>query len=589
MKKILIGILAFIGAMAVLALLVATLLGVVFSVGKEGVPDVVVLELDLEKGLVEYIPDDPFGAAMLSGAVTVRDVVDGLARGAADDRVVGLIARVGNGRFGLAQIQEIRDAVEAFRESGKPTVAFAETFGEVSPGNGSYYLATAFDRIYLQPSGDIGLNGLMYESPFISGALEKLKVKAQMDQRYEYKNAMNMYTETGYTDPHREAMQALMDSQFGQMVDGIAESRGLASDEVRALFDQGSFLGEAALESRLVDGIAYRDEVFTLVQEEIGLEPEYLYLPVYLERAGRGRGRGKTIALVYAVGAVIRGTSEYEPLSGSFVMGSDSVAAALRSAIDDPRVEAIVMRVDSPGGSYVASDTIWRETIRAREAGKPLVISMGNVAASGGYFVSMSADHVVAQPGTITGSIGVLGGKMNTSAFWERLGITFDEVHTSANTLLYSSGQDYSESEYAIFQAWLDRVYTDFTQRVSQGRGMPIEGVREIAKGRVWSGEDALERDLVDALGGLSTAMELAREAAGIPEEEKVRIKVFPRKKTPLEAFLDKGPSSSREQVFQSIGGVLERLRPAVKAAETLGVLEQHDRTLSMRPLEPVR
>jgi protease-4 len=307
MKKVIFGILAFIGAMAVLAVLVAGLIGLLLSMGEEGVPDVTVVELDLESGLVEYIPDDPLGAAMLSGAVSVREVVEGLTRAAEDDRVVGLVAKVGNGRFGLAQIQEIRDAVEAFRESGKPAIAWAETFGEVSPGNGSYYLATAFDRIYLQPSGDIGLNGLMYESPFIAGALDKLKINAQMDQRHEYKNAMNMYTETGYTEPHREAMQALMDSQFNQMVEGISESRGMASEEVRVLFDQGSFLGEAAMESRLVDGIAYRDEVFALVEEEISQSPEYLYLPVYLERAGRPGGRGKTIGLVYAVGAAALG------------------------------------------------------------------------------------------------------------------------------------------------------------------------------------------------------------------------------------------------------------------------------------------
>jgi protease-4 len=214
---------------------------------------------------------------------------------------------------------------------------------------------------------------------------------------------------------------------------------------------------------------------------------------------------------------------------------------------------------------------------------------MGDLAASGGYFVSMSADKIVAQPGTITGSIGVLGGKMNTSAFWERLGITFDEVHTSANTPVFSSSSDYSESEYALFQGWLDRVYTDFTQRVSQGRGIPIEGVREIARGRVWSGQDALELDLVDELGGLDRALELAREAAGIPADEPVRVKLFPKKKTVLEALLDKGPSSSHEQVFQALGSVLVRVRPVVRAAETLGILDDRTRTLSMPPVEPVR
>jgi protease-4 len=589
MKKVIIGFLAFIGALALIASFVALLIGLFLSVGEEGVEARVIVELDLEHGLVEYVPDEPFGQAMLSGAVSVRDVVDGLARAAEDDRVVGLVARLGNGPLGLAQIQEIRDAVFAFRESGKPAVAWAETFGEVGPGNGAYYLATAFDNIWLQPAGDVGLTGLMYESPFIAGALDKLDVSVQMDHRKEYKNAMNLYTQTKYTPSHREAMQALMDSQFEQITSGIAEARGFTTDEVRALFDHGSFLGQEAADHGLVDGMAYRDEVYKRLEDETGGDPDYLYLDVYLERAGRPNSRGKVIALVYAVGGVARGNSGYDPFSGSFVMGSDSVAAALGRAIDDRRVEAIVLRVDSPGGSYVASDSIWRQTVRAREAGKPLIISMGNLAASGGYFIAMAADGIVAQPGTITGSIGVLGGKLNTTGFWKKLGITFDEVHTSENSLLYNSSNDYSESEWALFQGWLDRVYDDFTTRVADGRGLSLEKVHEIARGRVWTGKDALEIGLVDALGGLTKAIAMAREAADIPEDAAIRVKRFPRKKTAFESFMDEGPSSSHDQVFESLKQVVIRMRPAVRAADSLGLLDDHDQVLRMTEVPALR
>ncbi len=580
MKKVIVGTLAVIGVLAVLAGFATLVVALVFSMGRERVESPLVVELDLENGLVEYVPEEPFGQAMLSGAVSVRDVVDGLNRAAGDSRVVGLVARLGTGPLGLAQTQEIRDAVLAFRTSGKPAIAWAETFGEGGPGNGAYYLATAFDRIYLQPAGDVGLNGLVYESPFIAGTLEKLDVHVQMDHRKEFKNAMNFYTEKKYTDPHRLAMQTLMDSQFGQIVEGIARAREMSEEQVRALFDQGSILGKDALDRGLVDGIAYRDEVYAKLEEELGSEPHYLYLHVYLDRAGRPDSRGKTIALVYAVGAVSRGKSRYNPIGGSFVMGSDSVAANLRAAIDDPRVKAIVLRVDSPGGSYVASDSIWRETVRARQEGKPLIVSMGNLAASGGYFISMAAERIVAQPGTITGSIGVLGGKMNTTGFWKKLGVTFDQVHTSKNGMLYSTSHDYSEPEHAVFEASLDRVYEDFTARVAEGRNLPIEEVRKIAKGRIWTGEDALDNGLVDALGGLPKALQLAREAAEIPEDAPIRVKRFPRKKTAFEAFMDEGPFSSHDQLFLSLGAVLERYRPALRAMEAVGALEDQDQLL---------
>lgn len=585
MKKVVIGILAVLGLLTILAVMGVGAVSLISMLGKPRVPAGTILEVNFEAGTIEAIPDDPLAEVMLKGTVTVRDIVDALDRAAEDRRVKGLVAKIGAGGMGFAHIQDVRDAVIRFRESGKPTVAWAETYGEFSAGNGGYYLATAFDRIYVQPSGDVGLTGLMYQGLFIRGTLDKLGVVARMDQRYEYKNAMNMYTEREFTEPHREALERLMDSQFEQMLEGIAAGRGMTVDDVRGLVDRGPFLGAEALEANLVDGLAYRDEVLAGLRDEVGERTQLLYLSKYLQRAGRPNRKGETVALIHGYGAVVRGRSGYSPLDGSVTMGSESVAAAFRAAIDDSSVKAILFRVDSPGGSYVASDTIWRETIRAKEAGKPVIVSMGNLAASGGYFVAMNADRIVAQPGTITGSIGVLGGKMLTGGLWEKLGISWDEVHTSANGTQWTGIRDYSESGYERFQAALDRIYEDFTGKVAEGREIDIEEIRRIARGRIWSGTDALELGLVDALGGYDVALDQVREVLELEEGAPLRIRVFPRKRSPLDAFFGEEPDSSESAATAVLAETLRTVQPAVRVMRQLG-LEARDEAL-MTPHVP--
>jgi len=450
-------------------------------------------------------------------------------------------------------------------------------------------LATAFDQIYLQPSGDVGLTGLMYESPFVKGLFEKLNVVPRMDHRYEYKNAMNFYTESKYNDPHREAMTKLIQSQFGQMVGGIAKGRGLTESQVRVVFDDGPYLGQQAVDAKLVDGLLYRDEVYEKVRAKAGDEAKLLYLAKYLERAGRPHDKGSKFALIYGVGAVQRGTGGFSPISGS-AMGSDTVAGAFRAAREDADVKAIVFRVDSPGGSYVASDTIWRETQLARKAGKPVIVTMGNLAGSGGYFVAMGADKIVAQPGTITASIGVLGGKLLTKGFWEKLGITYDDVHTSENGTMFTGAQDYTPKEWAKFQQWLDRVYSDFTSKVADGRKLPKAKVLEIAKGRIWTGEDALGLGLVDALGGFDVALKLAKAAAKIPEGDEVNIVVFPRKKSFFEALTQKMPDNSERDAWSHLAVSLAgELRPAIALLRELGLVENPPGVLTMPPVRPGR
>ncbi len=294
----------------------------------------------------------------------------------------------------------------------------------------------------------------------------------------------------------------------------------------------------------------------------------------YLEGAGRPHQSGKTVALIYGVGAVQRGKSNFDALTGGGSMGSDTVTAAFGAAIDDKDVKAILFRVDSPGGSYVASDAIWREVMRARKAGKPVIVSMGDLAGSGGYFVAMDADKIVAQPGTITASIGVLGGKFLSSGFWKKIGLSWDQVHQGANAAIWTSTSDYSPQEWARFEAWLDRVYADFTTKVADGRHLPKDKVLQVAKGRIWSGSDAKNLGLVDDLGGFDEALSLVKKAIGVSPAEDVKIEVFPRKKGLLQSLLAGSPNNSEQEgaSTETHVGILEMVQPFLKQLHALGM-----------------
>jgi protease IV len=588
MSKVIVRFLAILGALW----LVAMVIMIVAVIGFKGkVPEKTILEANFEEALPEDIPDNPTAKFLMSERPTMRDVVDAIDRGAGDDRVVGMVAKIGAAPFGMAKVQEIREAVQRFREHKKFAIAYAETFGEFGPGNGAYYLATAFDQIYLQPSGDIGLTGIIMESPFIKGTLSKLGMSFHGDHRYEYKNAFNFYTENKYTPPHKEAMTAIMTSWFNQMKEGICQARQIAPEKFQAMVDAGPYLGKEAVDAKLVDGVAYRDEVYSQARSKAGARAQFLYLGKYLDRAGHPHDRGKAIALVFGVGGVTRGKSDYDPVQGSQNMGSDTVAGAIRAAAADKDVKAILFRVDSPGGSYVASDTIWREVVNARKAGKPVIVSMGDLAGSGGYFVAMAADKIVAQPGTITASIGVLGGKMLTSGLWDKVGLSWDEVHQGNNATMFTGTHDYTPAEWARFEAWLDRVYVDFTNKVADGRKLPKQKVLEIAKGRIWSGQDAKNLGLIDELGGYDTALTLARKAAGMADGEDVRIVEYPRPKTLFQSLLQRqGPDNSdKEAVGQTLARILEIVQPMARQLEAAGVTrknEDQDEVLRMPAYE---
>jgi protease-4 len=568
-RRVAVGVLAGVGALTILALLAA---GAWYWKDKASVPERLVLEVDFERGVVENVPDEPVGRYLLKRFLVLRDVTEALNRAAEDRRVVGLVARVGASGMGMAQIQEIRDAVAAFRGKGKPAIAYAETLGEFAPGNGAYYLATAFDRIYLQPSGSVGLTGLISNTSFLRGTLDKLGILPRLARRKEYKTLVNRLTEKKYTEPHREANRSILASLFGQILEGISGARTLPVEEVRSLADRGPFPGKEAVEAKLVDGLAYRDEVYEKVRQTAGEDARFLDLDDYSRRVGSPPGNGETIALIYGVGGIRRGKSRYDPASGRFFLGPDTVGDAFRAAVEDKEVRAILFRVDSPGGSHVASDTIWREVVRAREAGKPVIVSMGNVAGSGGYYISMAADRIVAQPGTLTGSIGVFAGKMVTTSFWEKIGVSWDEVHTGENADMWIWTRDYNERQWERVQGVLDRIYGEFTEKAATGRRMPKEKVLEVAKGRVWTGEDAKALGLVDELGGFPAALRLAREAAGIPPETGVRVKVFPERRPRWRTLLEDLLDPRRGGASESLVRLLETVQPVVRIAEDMGI-----------------
>ncbi len=511
-----------------------------------------ILELDLTDGIAESRPADPVSAFLARNRPVLPDVLDGLRRARQDHRVKALVVRVGGRTVGLAAVQELRRAVREFAEAGKATIAWAESFGEFSPGNVPYYLATAFDTIWLQPSGDLGLTGIAVERLYLRGALDKVGADFQVAKRHEYKSAAEQLTERGFSAPAREATERLTESVTDQLAQAIAERRHLTEDKVRSLIDAGPFLAVQAQAHGLVDHLGYRDEVYAAVRKQAGPDAILHYLGRYHRgklMAERARNAARLaprheplVALIYATGPIRRGRSGRSPLGGSS-MGSDTIAAAIRAAARDDRARAIVLRVNSPGGSYVASDTIWREVVRARVGGTPVVVSMGDVAASGGYYISMAADVIVAQPGTVTGSIGVLSGKPVLGGALGRAGVTSDLVTQAAHAAMFSQQRPFSEDEWALVNDWLDHIYADFTSKVAQGRGMTQPQVHEVARGRVWTGADAAERGLVDELGGLERAAAIARSRAGLPSTAPLRM--YPHV-SPLDRLRPAGSSEGR-------------------------------------------
>ncbi len=531
----------------------------------------ILLELDLTQPLVEHEPDDPIAKVRSRGKPRLRPVLRALREAGTDDAVAGLVAKVGDSpTLTLAGAQELRDAVAVFAESGKPTVAWSDTFGEGRAATIPYYLATAFREIWLQPSGELNFIGLATEVGFLRGVLDKLDVVPEIGQRHEYKNAADRIGQKGFTPAHREAADRLAESAWETSL-GVRRrrARGPRSTGCASLVDRAPLFPDEALAEHLVDRVGYRDEVYASCAgrsaatsgscSPSGGSRQVPRRNGSSTRCGRRRHRASPWST--PCGGIVVGRSRRSPVQGP-VMGGDTISAALRAAVRDDRVRAIVLRVESPGGSSVASDMIWREVVCAREAGKPVVVSMGSIAGSGGYYIACPADVIVAQPGTLTGSIGVLGGKVVTSGLTDRVGLSYEAVQRGRHARMYSTRAPFLDSERERLEQWLDRIYDDFTGRVAQGRGMTRDAVHEVAKGRVWTGADAARIGLVDELGGLHRAAEIARSRAGLPADAPLRpaVSVPPLQRLKPPRSTDDPRAAASMSVWSSGWGALAGL-----------------------------
>ena len=464
---------------------------------------------------------------------TVQSVVDSLRKAAVDTRIRGVILMPSGPQPLWGKAQEIRDAVLDYKVSGKPIVAFLE-YG----GTQEYYLASAADKVFLMPGSPLDLVGVARYEMFIRGALDKIDAVPDMLHAGDFKTAANLYTETTFTPAHREMAESLNRDLYEQVIAGIADGRQMRPGEVRRLVDEGPFLPADALEAGLVDGLVYADELRRQAPfDELNWREmaDRDYRQISLESVGLNRGR--RIALVYAVGTITSGAGGVDLLGGE-VLGSDTLVRAIRAARTDDSVRAIVLRIDSPGGSAVASDVIWREVVLATQD-KPVIASMSDLGASGGYYIAMAADTVVAQPATLTGSIGVVAGKIATRGTYEKVGITVEPVSDGRFAGIYSSVTPFSDDERAKMQEHIDAIYEQFLKKAAEGRATTRDAIHEVAQGRVWTGRQAKELGLVDELGGLGRAITLAKERVGIDAETEVELVVYPRPRSLFELLND--------------------------------------------------
>ncbi len=509
--------------------------------------------------LQETLPDDVVGQLIGSHAMTVRGFVDSLRMAKRDPRITGVLLMPSSLDSPYwAKVQELRDAVLDFRTSGKIVVAFLE-YG----GDREYYLASAADRVFLLPTSALDLTGVASYEVFLRGAFDKLGAYPDFLQIGAYKTAVNQLTEKGFTPAHREMTESLNRDMYGQLVRGVAAARKKTEAEVRQLLDQGPFAPEDAVRTGLVDALAYEDQLDDRVpQLRQGGEMRRVdggdYQRVSPQSLGiRPQSR---IAVVYATGMIASGKSGYDPGNG-VVVGSDTFVEQLRRLRDDDSIKAIVLRVDSPGGSSVASDVMWRELMitRDQKPSRPLVTSMSDLAASGGYYISVAGQVIVAQPGTLTGSIGIFAGKVVVDGTLNTLGVTTDTVKSGTNADIYSPFARFSPGQRQKVAEYMQGFYTSFITKVADGRHTTPDRIDAVGQGRVWTGAQARDRGLVDALGGLDTAVAIAKQRAHIPADEDVELVVYSPRRSFYEALTELGRSSSALGAWSVLANAAQR------------------------------
>jgi protease-4 len=497
-------------------------------------PPAAVLELDLRTGLSDQDPQNPF-ALFGGGGHSVISVIEKLKAAEKDDKVKGVFVRLPEGGMAPAAADELRQAFLRFRASGKPMMAHSQGLYPSGAVTSTYMLGAATGDVWMQPGAAFQATGMAVEDMFFKRAFDKYGVKADFEQRKEYKNAVNPYLHDDYTPAHREAQLSWMGSIYRSSLVTAAADRKLAPEAMVAAIEGGPWSAVQARERKLIDHVGQVKEASDALLAKAGKNAKLIDFDDYTAKSSEGSGQ--TIAVVGAEGAIMTGTSGGgSPFGGDQSVWSDDVAKALYEAAEDKNVKAIVFRVSSPGGSDTASEQILAAVKAARAAGKPVVVSMGTYAASGGYWISSQADSIVAQPTTLTGSIGVYGGKFVLGDALGRFGVDVRETSVGGNYAgAFGTESAFNQGQKAAFGGWMDTIYEGFVQRVAEGRKMPAEKVRELAKGRVWTGAQARQLGLVDRLGGFYDAVDEAKRLAGLKGE--VKLKVMGGPKSPFEAL----------------------------------------------------
>jgi protease-4 len=540
MWRFIVGLLATVGTLTLLGIggCAAFLASAPFTT--KPLPQNVVLSLDLRDVPSESTSSSLLGGDLFGGKRDIVDTVQLLWQAADDPRVVGMFVDIGDESAGLGRVQELRQAIAHFRGKGKFAIGFAESLGSGGTHFSDYYLASALEQIWLQPSGGFAVAGLAIETPFIKDGLDRLGVKVEGGKRYEYKSAPDTFLDTAYPPPARENLQQLLDSLYGQFVSDVARERNIEPAKVRQLIDSVPFDSEKARQERLVDRIGYRADAVDEVTTRAGKSRTLVTLADYANDPSRPKPRGDTVALVRITGAIMSGSPNRGPLDDDNIATSEDIVDALDQAASAKEVKAIVLRIDSPGGTYPAADAIADAVGRARSAGKPVIVSMGDVAASGGYLAALRADVIVAQPTTITASIGVFGIWPVATGLLASLGINVERLSVGTNAGMYSVFQPPSAAQRVAIQRQLDEIYADFTRQVGEARKLEGNRLDAAARGRVFSGIDAKKAGLIDELGGLQLALNIAKAKGGIDESRQVELHAYPPASDRWEKVLDR-------------------------------------------------
>jgi len=509
----------------------------------DGLPGNMVLALDLRGPMLDSSPDAAFDFG--DRRVSVMDAVLTLDQASRDSRVKGVYVRVGTAGMSVPQAEEIGAALQRFRASGKFVIAHSQGF--LSSGLGDYLVAANAGEIWMQPKSPFGAAGPAAGAFFLRGLFDKIDAVPQIAKRSDYKSAADMFMEKDYTPADREQTTALLQSWYDSSTTAAAADRKLDPKAVAAAFEASPQFADDARKAGLIDHIGYDDDAQAAAIARAGDGARLTRLSEYQHETENERGlsEGTHVALIEAAGEIVDGTAHAGVFGGSTVIAGDDLSDAIRAATKDKDIKAILLRIDSPGGSVTASDQILDALKKAQLAGKPVIVSMGAVAASGGYYVSAAADRIVAEPGTITGSIGVLTGKVSVGKSLALIGVGANEIGVGKNAMMDSGISPYTPDQWTALNAQADAIYDDFTRKVAAGRKLPLERVQDVAKGRVWSGADARVRGLVDELGGFWTAVDAVKKLTGVKAEDRLVFKRYPKPVSFFDAVDDTFAGSS--------------------------------------------